>query len=209
MEDHVLCDCQICIRIHGVTSQKTHLRSRQRKSGCRDNELQERTVTYRTIRKISVTVSMLILFISSFSPEIFLPGRNFNICNNIRDFYYLLFLKDLLNLMALQHEKIISTTFEEITLLFLTFVGPCIVIYFYSKTNQIHIISNLFYFGTTLYMFRTVVLSIITRLRLYIQHQVYVIQVLYHAIQAKSVHTATGICHTGPVSCCTGSVATC
>jgi hypothetical protein len=40
----------------------------------------------------------------------------------------------------------------------LTSVGPCIVIYFYSKTNQIHNISNLFYFGTTLYVlyFRTV-----------------------------------------------------
>ena len=38
----------------------------------------------------------------------------------------------------------------------LTFVGPCIVIYLYSKTNQMHNISNLFYFGTTLYMFRTV-----------------------------------------------------
>jgi len=38
----------------------------------------------------------------------------------------------------------------------LTFVEPCIVIYFCSKTNQMHNISNLFYFGTTLYMFRTV-----------------------------------------------------
>jgi len=55
-------------------------------------------------------------------------------------------------------------------LLELTFVGPCIVIYFCSKTNQMHNISNLFYFGTTLYMFRTVSLSIIRSLRLYIQH---------------------------------------
>ena len=47
--------------------------------------------------------------------------------------------------------------------------------YFCSKTNQIHNISNLFYFGTTLYMFRTVSPSIIRSLRLYIQHQVYVI----------------------------------
>jgi len=61
----------------------------------------------------------------------------------------------------------------------LTFVGLCIVIYFYSKTNQMHNISNLFYFGTTLYMFWTVSLSIIRSLRLYIQHQVYVIQVLW------------------------------
>jgi hypothetical protein len=37
----------------------------------------------------------------------------------------------------------------------LTFAGPCIVIYFYTKTNQKHNISNLFYFGTTLYMFRS------------------------------------------------------
>ena len=32
---------------------------------------------------------------------------------------------------------------------FFTFVGPCIVIYFYSKTNQMHNISNLFYFGNS------------------------------------------------------------
>ena len=41
-----------------------------------------------------------------------------------------------------------------------------------------HNISNLFYFGTTLYMFRTFSPSIIRSLRLYIQHQVCVIQVL-------------------------------
>jgi len=57
----------------------------------------------------------------------------------------------------------------------MTFVGPCIVIYFYKKTNQMHNISNLFYFGTTLYMFRTVSPSITRSLRLYIQHQVYTI----------------------------------
>jgi len=50
---------------------------------------------------------------------------------------------------------------------------------FNSKTNQIHNISNLFYFETTLYMFRTVSPSIIRSLRLYVQHQVYVIQVLW------------------------------
>jgi len=42
-----------------------------------------------------------------------------------------------------------------------------------------HNISNLFYFGTTHYMFRTVFPSIIRSLRLYIEHQVYVIQVLW------------------------------
>jgi len=42
-----------------------------------------------------------------------------------------------------------------------------------------HNISNLFYFGTTLFMFRTVFPSIIRSSRLYIQHQVYVKQVLW------------------------------
>ena len=65
----------------------------------------------------------------------------------------------------------------------LTFVGPCIVIYFYSKTNQMHNISNLFYFGTTLYMFRTVSPSIIRSLRLYIQH--HTIQVLWPLVSKQ------------------------
>ena len=51
--------------------------------------------------------------------------------------------------------------------------------YFHSKPNHMQNISNLFYFGTTLYMFRSVSPSIIRSLRLYIQHQVYVIQVLW------------------------------
>jgi len=42
-----------------------------------------------------------------------------------------------------------------------------------------HNISNLFYFGTALYMFRTVSPSIIRILRLYIKHHVYVIQILW------------------------------
>ena len=42
-----------------------------------------------------------------------------------------------------------------------------------------HNVSNLFYFGTKLYMFQTVSPSIIRSLRLYIQHQVYVIRVLW------------------------------
>jgi len=49
--------------------------------------------------------------------------------------------------------------------------------YFYSKTNQMQIISHLSYFGTTLYMFRTVLPSIVKSLRLYIQH--HTIQVLW------------------------------
>jgi hypothetical protein len=63
----------------------------------------------------------------------------------------------------------------------LTFVGPCIVIYFYSKTNQMQNISNLFYFRTTLYMFRTVFPTIIKNLRLYIQHQVYICHTVFVA----------------------------
>jgi len=46
--------------------------------------------------------------------------------------------------------------------------------YFYSKTNKMHNISNLFYFGTTLYMFWTVFLPIIRSLRLYIYLMLYV-----------------------------------
>jgi hypothetical protein len=42
-----------------------------------------------------------------------------------------------------------------------------------------HNTSTLFYFGTTLYMFRMVFPSIIRSLRLYKQRQVYVIQVLW------------------------------
>ena len=55
----------------------------------------------------------------------------------------------------------------------MTFLGPCIVIYFYSKANQMHNISNLFYFGTTLYMLRTVSPSIIRSLRLYMYCMTY------------------------------------
>ena len=58
--------------------------------------------------------------------------------------------------------------------------------YFCNKTNQMHNISNLFYFGTTLYMFRTVFPSIIRVLRLYIQDQVYVIQFLWLLKQPRT-----------------------
>jgi len=42
-----------------------------------------------------------------------------------------------------------------------------------------HNVSNLFYFGTIIYMFLTVFPSITRSLRLYIQHQVHVIQILW------------------------------
>jgi len=57
--------------------------------------------------------------------------------------------------------------------------------YFYSKANQMHNISNLFYFVTTLYMFRTISSSIIRSLRLYIQH--HTIQVLW-LLASKQPH---------------------
>jgi len=52
---------------------------------------------------------------------------------------------------------------------------------FYSKTNQMHNISNLFYFGTTLHVL----------VGLYVHHQ-----------ESRTVHTASGICHTGSVAAC-------
>ena len=50
---------------------------------------------------------------------------------------------------------------------------------FYSKTNKMHNISNLFCFGTTIYMFQTVPHSIIRSPRPYIQHKAHVIQALW------------------------------
>jgi hypothetical protein len=63
----------------------------------------------------------------------------------------------------------------------LTFIGPCIVIYFYSKTNQMHKCIKLFYFEMTLYVFQTVLPYIITSSRLYIHQQAYVKQILLSA----------------------------
>jgi len=100
-----------------------------------------------------------------------------------------------------------STT--ETRIVNLTFIGPCVVIYFYSKTNQIHHYLKfiLYYFVVTLYLFRTVFPSIVRSSRLYIQQQAYVKQAL-RLLGTKSnrhmsnrycdclVHTATGICQT-------------
>ena len=52
----------------------------------------------------------------------------------------------------------------------------------YNKTNEMHKFLK-FIFGIELYMFRTVSLSIIRRLALYTQQQVYVIQVMLTACQ--------------------------
>ena len=62
---------------------------------------------------------------------------------------------------------------------------------FYSKTNEMHNISNLFYFGTTLYMFRTVSPSIIRSLRLYTQQ--HTIQVLW-LLASKQPQNMYDIC---------------
>ena len=63
----------------------------------------------------------------------------------------------------------------------LTFVGPCIVIYFCSKTNQMHNISNLFYFWNS---------TVRASDGLSVHHQ-----------ESKTVYTASSICHTGSVVC--------
>jgi hypothetical protein len=60
----------------------------------------------------------------------------------------------------------------------LTFESPCIVIHFFSKTNQMHQFLKFVYFWLTLYMFRTVFPSVIRSSRLYLQQQVYVKQIL-------------------------------
>jgi len=61
---------------------------------------------------------------------------------------------------------------------------------FYSKTNQMHNISNLFYFGTTLCMLRAVSLSIMGSLRLCIQH--HTIQVVW-LLASKQPHNLYGM----------------
>ena len=61
-------------------------------------------------------------------------------------------------------------------------IVPCIGIYFYSKTNQVHNISNLFYFGNN---------TLHVSDGLAIHHQ-----------ESKAVHPASGICHSGSVAAC-------
>jgi len=56
------------------------------------------------------------------------------------------------------------------------------VIYFYSKTNQMHQCLKFILFGVILHMFQTVFLSIIRSSRLYIQQQAFVKQILLTAV---------------------------
>ena len=64
--------------------------------------------------------------------------------------------------------------------MYLTFIGPCIVIYSYSTTNNAPV-SHIIYSCKTLYMFRTVFPSIIRSSKLRIQQQACVKQLLVPA----------------------------
>jgi hypothetical protein len=59
----------------------------------------------------------------------------------------------------------------------LTFIGSCIVIYLYSKTNQMHHFLK-FYFGITLYMFWTVFLHVLDGLFIH-NHSPFLSKALY------------------------------
>ena len=73
------------------------------------------------------------------------------------------------------------------------------------KPTRCTTVSNLFYFGMTLYMFRAVFPSIIGSSRLYIQQQAFVKQIVLcacvHHQEFKTVHTATGICQAYTAVC--------
>ena len=63
----------------------------------------------------------------------------------------------------------------------LIFIGPCIVIYSYSTTNKMHLLSQIIYSCKTLYMFRTVFPSI---------------------IRSSNCVYSNGICQTAAATCC-------
>jgi hypothetical protein len=63
----------------------------------------------------------------------------------------------------------------------LTFTGPCIMIYFYSKTNEMHqFLKFILFCSSTLRVLRG----------LFVHHQ-----------ESKTVHTASGICQTDSADC--------
>jgi len=63
----------------------------------------------------------------------------------------------------------------------LTFIGLCIVIYFYSKTNEMHqLLKFILFFSSTLHVSGG----------LYVHHQ-----------ESKTVHTTSGICKTDSSDC--------
>jgi hypothetical protein len=80
---------------------------------------------------------------------------------------------------------------------FLIFIGPCNVIYSYSTTNKMHLLSQIIYSCKTLYMFRTVFPSIIRSSKLRIQQR-YMSKSCCYLLLA-----------TGSSSCLTYTVAVC
>jgi len=91
--------------------------------------------------------------------------------------------------------KIYNKSYTEVAKsnsVFLSFTEPCIIMYFYSKSNKMHQCLNLFYFWKTLYMFRKVFPSIIRRSWLYIQQQAYVNQNCWLLANKQSAGLRTG-----------------
>ena len=107
--------------------------------------------------------------------------------------------------MAYLTAKFYCYIFLIITFFYLTFIGPCIAICIsIVKPTRFTNVSNVFYFGMTLYMFRMVFPFIIRSSILYIQQQAFVKQILLsacHHQEFKTVHTATGICQRDTAVC--------
>jgi len=78
------------------------------------------------------------------------------------------------------HNAQCSST-PKIRLLYLTFIGPCIVIYFYSKTNEMHQFFNFILFCSS---------TLCVSDGLSVHHQ-----------ESKTVHTASGIRQTDSADC--------
>jgi len=116
------------------------------------------------------------------------PLRNLKNVSDVATVFLLLLLTILLRVFRLVFKLVISNTFSMLTsaytqpkfLFCLTsFRYPTlkfceVAVLFYIKPTRCISFSNVFCFGITLYMFRTVFPSIIRSSRLYIQQQVYV-----------------------------------
>jgi len=83
-------------------------------------------------------------------------------------------------LFTVRHETMVICLIMKVSLVNLTFIGPCILIYFYSKTNKMHrFLKFILFWNTTLHVSDC----------LSVHHQ-----------EFKTVHTATGVCHTAVAS---------
>ena len=60
---------------------------------------------------------------------------------------------------------------NEYNMVYLIFINPCIVIYSYSTTNKMHLLSQIIYSCKTFYMFQTVFPSTIRSSKLRIQQR--------------------------------------